>query len=700
MTMKKRIISMLLIVATLVLTLAGCAYSYEKDDMSNYVTFNKDEFIAGLASLQIADGSFGVDEEGRWKKVDDAVIEALVKLADADVKVTDKVIGTNDLLYYCYYVTGTVAATETTPARDFTIYLDNMDASKPTKLQLGLSTVAGLDKKIADAIKDIDLKDYAYVTKASGTTQYIEAKEATETEAAKVPQTVVVTYTESYKSGDKTVETVYTGAIKVLNEEVAKNGDAAAPATFEQFLVNKTVGSVLSGEFKATENRGEGLEAVEVTYSNIKINWILEGGKELDAVIKHTPYASTLTTAQNKTPVQGAKDEKIDLRGIELTYHVLPVYYTDVIELGELKAETVLKDILGKSMSAGTKNDEGKIEGATLNVFEDLSYTAAIEGSEERKNVNEIATDLIKLLTELSEKKTAMDNKKKDYDAAQKAVDNAGENATQDQKDKAATLKKEYEGEDGNGGLKKEYNDKDAEVDAKITLLLSCQSSTEGAKAITEAIVDDYKQSIYDSKESTYKNDIRKNLASAIYALALSKMTFGDNLPEKAVKDAYDRIYNNYEYDFYRGNYKDGNSSSSSSTSTATQTNYDKYLGNFDNYLRAQLLDGDTTATRKDIENAIMAEAKAAVKDTVFVYALKAACPDSVNVTEEQKEEFKSGWQYIFYLQYYLGEQNIDESYYLPALQLDNIMNYFLEVKDEDPADNKIVYERLQYTFK
>lgn len=673
--MKKRIISMLLIVATLVLTLAGCAYSYEKDDMSNYVEFDKDAFIAGLASLKIADGSFGVDEDERWQKVNDDIITALAKLAET-TQVTDKVIGGNDTLYYCYYVTGTIPADEAngTAARDFTVYLDTMTKSKAIKLQLGVSTLDGLDKKIADAVKDIDFTEYAYKTETSGTTQY----NATDY------QQIVVTYTESYTNAEGQVVTnTYTGRLITLDDDLTMDGETAAPANFKEFLVNKAVGSALSGEFVNNEER-EG-ESVDVTYKNVTINWILKGGKELPTEIKHTPYAST---TKEMTAVEGGT---VDLKGIELTYHVFPVYFIDIIELEDITAKVILKDILGESMSAGTADDEGNIDGATLDIFEDLTYT----NSTENKNINEIATDLIELLAELSDKKTAMDDKQEDYDDAKSDLDDAGDAATQDQKDKESELKAELE------TATTEYNDKDAEVDDKIALLLACTSSTEGAKDIEEAIIDSYGQSIYDSKEKTYKSNIRASLAEAVYALALASMEFNGELPKKAVDQAYDRLMNNYEYDFYEGSYTPSSSSSSSST-TVTKTNYEQYEGNFDNFLKAQEELGlDTTSTRKDIEAAILEEAKASVKDTVFVYALKAACDNNVDVTDEQKEEFKNNWQYVFYLQYSLGEDNVDESYYVPALQFDNIMDYFLEVKPEaEQTENKVAYVRLQYTFE
>ena len=43
--MKKRIISLILVVAMAFLALTGCAYNYAKDDMSKYATFKSQEFL-------------------------------------------------------------------------------------------------------------------------------------------------------------------------------------------------------------------------------------------------------------------------------------------------------------------------------------------------------------------------------------------------------------------------------------------------------------------------------------------------------------------------------------------------------------------------------------------------------------------------------------------------------------------------------
>ena len=87
--MKKRIISLILVVVMSLLTLSGCAYSYEKDDMSKYATFDSEAFFKALTDgkITIADATFGTDEEGRWEKVADDIFTTLGKNADTDEKV-------------------------------------------------------------------------------------------------------------------------------------------------------------------------------------------------------------------------------------------------------------------------------------------------------------------------------------------------------------------------------------------------------------------------------------------------------------------------------------------------------------------------------------------------------------------------------------------------------------------------------------
>ena len=103
--MKTRIIAMLLLVVMLVSALAGCGYSYMKEDYDKYVTFNKEKLDALLTNIEIHDGDFTADPETREKKVWDAIYETLAGKVDKEDKITEGKAGAHDILYYCYYAT-------------------------------------------------------------------------------------------------------------------------------------------------------------------------------------------------------------------------------------------------------------------------------------------------------------------------------------------------------------------------------------------------------------------------------------------------------------------------------------------------------------------------------------------------------------------------------------------------------------------
>ena len=51
--MKKRIISLILVLATAFLTLTGCAFNYAKSDMSKYANFDAAAFREALKNISI-----------------------------------------------------------------------------------------------------------------------------------------------------------------------------------------------------------------------------------------------------------------------------------------------------------------------------------------------------------------------------------------------------------------------------------------------------------------------------------------------------------------------------------------------------------------------------------------------------------------------------------------------------------------------
>ena len=239
--MKKRIISLILVVATLVLTLAGCAYNYANDDMSKYAKFDENAFYTALKNLVIADGDFGIDETKRQEKVLDAIASAILKVTDADKKFDGKVQN-HDSIYFCY-----MAMDE-----DGNIFFaDKMDETKVTNstnnFQIGLSTLEGLNAKIAEELLKIeDIKDYIYSTSAANVVNNGDV--------------VSVSYFASWKDaeGKEKTEVVWNEYHEV----------SAATDEFSKNLVGAIVGVELPNQFEVT--KGD----VTKTYSNVKVESI------------------------------------------------------------------------------------------------------------------------------------------------------------------------------------------------------------------------------------------------------------------------------------------------------------------------------------------------------------------------------------------------------------------------------------------
>ena len=233
--MKKRIISLILVVATLLLTLAGCAYSYAKDDMTKYATFDEGAFNTALKNLVITDGTFGTNEAERQLKVLDAIATAFLG------KTTDKSyagkLQNSDAVYYCY-----MAKDE-----DGNIFfVDKMDETKAVKLQLGLSTNKDLDKTINDELLKVEnVEKYIYSTSAANKVN----------DGDVVSVSYFVSWTEN---GEAKSDVVW-------NEYHEVN---AATDKFSENIIGATVGVELPNQFSVTK------EDVTKTYSNVKVESI------------------------------------------------------------------------------------------------------------------------------------------------------------------------------------------------------------------------------------------------------------------------------------------------------------------------------------------------------------------------------------------------------------------------------------------
>ena len=643
MTMKKRIIAALLVVVMSVLCLTACGYSYEKDEMTNYATFDKEKFTADLQNLIIADADFGIDEDVRNQKVLDTIFTALAKEADSDAKVTEGVPGKYDTYYYCYYCTATI------DGKEVVLFASNMKESGATKLQLGMSTLKGLNKDIADAVASANIKDYLYSTNTED-----------KTEAGDI---VFVSYVKEYdakvldKDGNPTLDKdgkpiVESVKVTVTNEQITLgSGDGA---TFADKLVGQGI-NASNVSFDITEQIDG--EDKTVKYSSVKVNWIVDSMTELGT------FTDVTYTSDKK--VKDVNNKEYNLKDVELTYHVFPVYYLSVIS--ELTADVVIYDILAGNLST-----------TSLECFE----------NEELKNGEEtivkIVEDLAPLMSSLETAKTNTEKAQDTYDKAKENVEDAGDKVTNAQKNNLASAEKDL----------KDAKEKEAEAktkaDEQVAKLYGCGSD------IKNTIVEDYKKSQYESLENAYKKSINDSLATKIFALAKKYITYKTEdgvpvLPKKAVNAAYQRLENNYKYNFYEGTYDDGNDQ------TEDVTNYKHYEGDLDAYLKAAL-GLKSTATTQNIHDAIGKEAEQSVKDLILVYTLAEVYGEAVDVTDEDIDEFKQSFQYIL-LVYQFGEDNIHEEDFIHAIQLDNVLNYLLTEK-EDYEGNKVEYEHIKYDFE
>ena len=128
--MKKRIISLILVVVMLALSLVGCGYSYADDDLSQYATFDKAAFDAALLLISIKDGDFTADEATRLLKVEDKVASNLAGLSDTDDKKTAGKPAAGDLFYYNYYITADATDKNGNAVTGLVFLTDRMASSK------------------------------------------------------------------------------------------------------------------------------------------------------------------------------------------------------------------------------------------------------------------------------------------------------------------------------------------------------------------------------------------------------------------------------------------------------------------------------------------------------------------------------------------------------------------------------------------
>ncbi len=688
MTMKKRIISLILVVVMSVLTLASCAYSYTGDDMTKYATFDKDAFLAALAEFEILDGDFTENAETREQKVLDTIMASLAKLADTDDKKTEGTVGENDLFYYCYYATAVINDVE------YTFFTSTMKESAATSVQLGLGEyTTDLAEKIAEAFAGYEFTEgSAYEQVTSG--------------GVTAGQIVYLSYTRAYEQTDSE------GMIEDVTETVASHRVVLDEnnALHKHLIDNATVGTKISTLDWTDEAYAEDVRG---TYTNLVIDWVETGAYK-------TVTDVTYTEDKNESPTVYTGSTKQNLKDVELTYHVYPVSY---VEVAEITAESILNDIysddltldilatilFGKDYSEH-EHSEDEEDDTAHQLLEKYEFT--VEGEE--LSLEDFVTKLVSAQTDVADSKEAMDAAKEDYDEAVEALEtaqttfdekttaleeaeaayateatDANKTAVDEAKEALATAtdkleaaqddleeaEKAYLGaeatdtEEAEEGAKGEYDAAVADRDALITELTA---TIDGG---ADTIVTGYKNNIvYADLEADYNDDINEKVATYVYEQIIAGVTV-TSYPKKAVKSAYDYLIDSYEYCFYE-NY----TLSGSSNSSATQSYYKQYGGSFKNFLIQHVIPNefDQEVDTYDEAVAVVEEAaKAHVAEAIAINIVAQAF-DLVLTKDEFKDLTENNYIYTYYVDSYY-EDSFEIMY-----QFDKLMDALIESEETE----------------
>lgn len=621
----KRIIALILVVVTLTLSLASCGYSMLDEDYGSYATYNKEDIQKALLALEIEDADFSKDEKTRDEKVLDTIYEALAKEVDTKdekLQLTTGVVGAHDLFYYCYYVTATFK--EGTEDKVVTLYAANMNISKVSNFQLGHSDNGDVADLIESALKEYDLTDKVYTV----TTK--DKDKTTEGKIAYVSYTKVVT-----DDAGKTKTTSYTNERITLGE-----GDVG------KALVGATVGTAVK-DFKSEDGK--------TSYTSCKVDWVVETGTEITFTNK---------TYDTATTVKDTEGTSRNLKDVELTYHVYPVYYYAVEQLSATSIlrtliATLSKDSLDCLADAETEITEFNKK---LKEYESAKseYDTAVEAEEKAEEAHKTATEAY----DTENAKTDKDEAK--LAAYKETVDKALEklNAA-----KATTAEKKTAMDTAEDAL-------DAAENAVLGKVKIETAEGEEPKTASAVIVEAYVESTYDTLLDAYNEELKALLAAAVYEV-FEKKIVTTGAPEKAVKQTYDRLIESYEYTFYNSKYD------------SSESNYKHYNGNFKSFLMAKT--GESSYT--NAKHKVWQEAVNHVKTIVVVY-VAAEIFGQLNTDEEIKEYKKdeAGYYEAYVASY--GELNT-----LTAFQFDKLMDYLLEY-DTNEDSGEAEFKNVKFTIK
>lgn len=394
--MKKRILALALVVVTLVLTLTGCAYRYDKKNLSKYATVDGDSLAKLIELVKIDGHDFGAfDENGdvaRKDKVLEEIDEILAgkinsaKLASGNYGLHQKVT----YAYYCTYVKDGVTYTYNTSNMNTASDKLQTLVTNPTyengEATSTLKNDDALTVKIFEAINGKSVTEYQFT---------VNAKTATTTEI-KAGDLALVTYSYSYLDEQ--------GAKKTVNGTYAPLVAATADGTAKS--IAELLGGKKISDIKATSEaplkfmNGE----VECSVNSISVHSVTAADKvkELTFDFELTAELKDIKDAYNDTEkVTIPKDEKV-------TYHVFPA---EAKAVPAQTAQNVVELVYGENITT-----------SSLPCFGDLGMKELIENVLELKEKFDTAESAYNKNKDSAELKKAKEDAEKAYDDALAAL--------------------------------------------------------------------------------------------------------------------------------------------------------------------------------------------------------------------------------------------------------------------------------------
>ena len=396
--MKKRIISMVLVVVMLALMLVSCGYKFTNKDMTENAKFADGvtlaQFKEMLKNLEVEDAEFGNDTKTKQRNdlVNDyiyKVLESAVKTTTTSLQLKDGEIDDNDIVVYAYYAVYTRDVNKkddkgndvkdeqgnvVKESKTDVIYVAKMTSSPTVKIGYSDETLSELDAGLRDALQNAianenDFTKYVYDTKGNiveyiGTANNVKA---------------YVTYTKTYyvlaendtaaqTEGETETAPQYEKKNPTVKYELITLDPASEDFLVKSILTTKDGKGSYSFNTKipdtftdkganvaadgATDAEKDAAAKDDITYSDITVHFAVENTP--NTVINFTYEVEDKFETDDFIGYESTK-LTVD-KGAKLSYYAYPLYYFDV---ADLTAEEILtNDSLTKELLDDAKLDE------------------------------------------------------------------------------------------------------------------------------------------------------------------------------------------------------------------------------------------------------------------------------------------------------------------------------------------------------